>query len=722
MWETPNSSYEKPSPVVDPVKQETVKKLDNLQQDVENSKPAREIAPESNESKSPFDRVFDGTRSEVFSRENRETLGKIIDGAFDAQTLGKLTPEQRENIRLAMTDRLLKDPKIQGLFDMKIGLVDILGHMAKGEVREAMDTDKAKESAGQLDRIMQVFYDQVKVAAKPLAELLKSNKSTTSILLSNPRAIAEYNGGEIISDVTQMNQSDLNQYITGLNGDVRKIDNKIFPMEEIKEKGMNFVANGPDILVRFFKWLLSFDIIANLLGYKGTQAEREAMFDDERRERRSLNVLREFGRVTDMEGKEKDGEYTGKIDILKGKDLSGIKRKKLKDFFTFTREEGINDATPDFWIGIFNDGKIVKKSSKGKNEAGQEVETKDQEYAVDKIEEKDFEKNFEGLYGKLNKLKVTRDVMNAKEEQKQTGEKEEQVKQEQEAKEKQEKADMDTKKTKEEAEKNRLKPFADLYHGSIDKELMQKISNINIESLSNGGYKTIVENTLQGEKNTQKKEVVLAELTMLISVINGLRNGNKMEAFQNKWLKKWEKLDMSLQNIYFHRQYLLAELGYTKEYLHIGDTQPQTVAVATSSPVVPQSPVAEKKVEEKPTADIITKSINDINSDIPITEISVGSKKITFNSNTQLLWYNGDFYHIELPEKKGYKIAEVYKTDKNMIQFKPISDSGSIPLENFWPKPGGIDEFSQGLMTMISTWTYEKKNDKNEVIMRITKA
>lgn len=227
-----------------------------------------------------------------------------------------------------------------------------------------------------------------------------------------------------------------------------------------------------------------------------------------------------------MEGKEKDGEYIGKIDILKGKDLSGIKRKKLANFFIFTHEEGIDTTTPDFWMGIFNDGKITTKDKDGK----------EQTYEVGKITGGDFEKNFEGLYGKLNKLKVTRDVMNAKEEQRQAEEKEKQAKQEQEAKEKQEKADAEAKTAKEEAEKNKLKPFADLYRGSIDKELIQKISHINIESLSNGSYKTIIEDILK--KDAPKKDVVLAELTTLVSVINGLRNGNKMEAFQNKWLKK----------------------------------------------------------------------------------------------------------------------------------------------------------------------------------------
>jgi hypothetical protein len=71
-----------------------------------------------------------------------------------------------------------------------------------------------------------------------------------------------------------------------------------------------------------------------------------------------------------------------------------LNRKKLAPFFQFTREEGIETTTPEFWIGIFNKGEIVKKDEKG-------LEMK---YALDKPESKDLEKDFEGLYEKLNGL------------------------------------------------------------------------------------------------------------------------------------------------------------------------------------------------------------------------------------------------------------------------------------------------------------------------------
>jgi len=171
-------------------------------------------------------------------------------------------------------------------------------------------------------------------------------------------------------------------------------------MEQIKEQGMNFLANAPSFLVDFFKWLLSFDFIAKFLGYNGTQEEREWQLDNELKQRRSLGILQEFGQVSDVrEGKientKKSGKYSGDIKTLEGKDLSGISRKKLTPFFQFTKEEGVDIETKEFWMGVFNEGKIVGKNSKW------EIE----EYRLKKIiNSKDLDKNYEGLYEKLNDL------------------------------------------------------------------------------------------------------------------------------------------------------------------------------------------------------------------------------------------------------------------------------------------------------------------------------
>lgn len=87
--------------------------------------------------------------------------------------------------------------------------------------------------------IEKTFAEQLQLATKPLSELLtdKTNKKEPlpTVLLSNPKAIAEYNGGEIPTNITEMNPVDLKAYIASLNGEVRKIDAKILGMEQIKE-------------------------------------------------------------------------------------------------------------------------------------------------------------------------------------------------------------------------------------------------------------------------------------------------------------------------------------------------------------------------------------------------------------------------------------------------------------------------------------------------------
>lgn len=124
-------------------------------------------------------------------------------------------------------------------------------------------------------------------------------------------------------------------------------------------------------------------------------------------------ALREFGKTIDMTGKEKDGKNSDKISTLKGADLSGLNYKKLKDFFTFTKDSGISIVTSDQWINLFEKGILLTQDKDGK-----EVK-----YTLEKnIVARDLDKNFEGLYQKLNGLLVTKN--NTEYQKKQEGEKE----------------------------------------------------------------------------------------------------------------------------------------------------------------------------------------------------------------------------------------------------------------------------------------------------------
>gem|GEM_PF-4874898 len=118
-----------------PVREETTQKLVVLKQDVGPVNPVvPEKTPESNESKPSFDRVFEGTESEAFTRENRQRIRVIVEANLGLDTYPWITPVHRENIAIANTDRLLQDPDFQSIFRTTVGFADIANNFMKGKV------------------------------------------------------------------------------------------------------------------------------------------------------------------------------------------------------------------------------------------------------------------------------------------------------------------------------------------------------------------------------------------------------------------------------------------------------------------------------------------------------------------------------------------------------------------------------------------------------------
>ncbi|PJC56531.1 hypothetical protein CO024_02555 [Candidatus Gracilibacteria bacterium CG_4_9_14_0_2_um_filter_38_7] len=125
----------------------------------------------------------------------------MIDKSFDNIKLDSI---QHENIRLGIMDKLLKDPEIQKLFDMKIGVVDILNSVAKGQKTEILKVDEANS---QMEVILRTIADRINVANQPLLKLMKDKGNTLPVtLLSNPEEIAKYNGGEVSNDIQAMSE------------------------------------------------------------------------------------------------------------------------------------------------------------------------------------------------------------------------------------------------------------------------------------------------------------------------------------------------------------------------------------------------------------------------------------------------------------------------------------------------------------------------------------
>lgn len=554
-----------------PVREETAQKLVVLKQDVGPiNLSVPEKAPESNESKSSFDRVFEGTRSEIFSRENRMSIRILIEGKLELDKYKWLTSVHRENIALAMTDRLLADPDFQGIFRISIGFADMLNEFMKGNANKktiSENTEQTVETKSWLSNLEERITACASRVTMPLRWLLeKGNTPEVHKLLDNPQVLAWYNGGVVEGNVMDMTPEELQRYITGLNGKILEIDRRVLPLEDLRERGMDFIASGPDFLRNILKWIfekLPFigNMLASFLQYKDSD-DALRWIDDELRQRRSLSVLRQFGRVTDMEGKEKDGEYTGKIDILKGKDLSGIKRKKLSDFFTFTREEGIDEATPDFWISVFNDGKITTKDKDGK----------EQVYEIGKITGGDLEKNFEGLYGKLNALydkNKNQKLLNRRSTEKQTQEADEKARQE---------AILKQKAEVERVAKE-VEPLKNLIDGSIiNEKTVGILKNLTVQDFVDGQFIGKANKLLGDNPN---KEAVMK----VLGTYSGLLSANeKVKAYITN-LKATVNGPVNFWTLSYQRRNLLIAAGFTGEWMKGQDIKNPETATVEPSPV-----------------------------------------------------------------------------------------------------------------------------------------
>lgn len=297
---------------------------------------------ETKESSEMFNQVFDGTKSEMLSKEHTEGLKEYILTKFKKFDLSK---DQKDNLATAVIDRLLSDKAFSGIVGDVSGkvtnVVDVLSKLTgdgkKEEAPKSEDSTKEEvetSTTGLMKRIGAIIDS----ATKPLVNLLDTKPAPSGLkgFLSNPRAIAEYDGsGEIRTNITEMSSQEKAEYVKNLNNRVLEIDGKIVPLETIREKGMDFVSTAPDWIQSILKWLLELPLIGNLLasflGYKDG-AEAIGGMGEELRQRRSIVTLRKLGKTTDAEGK----EHEGKIDILKGVNLSKLNRKKLSKFFAFT--------------------------------------------------------------------------------------------------------------------------------------------------------------------------------------------------------------------------------------------------------------------------------------------------------------------------------------------------------------------------------------------------
>lgn len=184
--------------------------------------------------------------------------------------------------------------------------------------------------------------------------------------------------------------------------------------------------------------------------------------------------------------------------MLEGKDLSLVKHKNLINFFKFTKEQGL-DMDASFWSEIFNEGKVAVKGEKGEKDTVFELSSK--------ITERDLDKNFEGLYKKLNELqdeseRRNKEEVNKVQEEKQKTEKDLISKQEQDQKEK-----LASEKVQLEKTAVQMTQYENVTKGTIlNPEVLGIIGTIPLTSFFNGTYKDEAKGKLANNPN---KEAIL---------------------------------------------------------------------------------------------------------------------------------------------------------------------------------------------------------------------
>lgn len=275
---------------------------------------------------------------------------------------------------------------------------------------------------------------------------------------------------------------------------------------------------------------------------------------EELKQRKSLMALRQFGEIvsTDDQGKEqkkpgKRMEGNNGIEILKGQDLSKIDRKKLKPFFEFTKQEGIDMDVETFWTNIFNNQKIVGKK---------DAEGRETVYKVTEIKADDLKDDFKGLYEKLNSLQKTATDAKTQETAAADAQKAatEQAQKEQ------------ARVAKAEAAKRaqtEVQPYKDLDDGIIiNATVLESLKSLTLKDFINGDYASKATKLLTKNPN---KEKILTVLTLYSNVLVN----DKAQAYA----QGLEKDSVSFKTLSFQRHKILAQAGFTTEWFQQRTTQ-----------------------------------------------------------------------------------------------------------------------------------------------------
>lgn len=330
---------------------------------------------------------------------------KLLDAIIDpqlSQWKPALTPDHRQNIKLATLDRIVSWAASQALFGAlkwkldkvseKFSKIDIKNLSLDGIdsiTKELSLTDGNDSSSGDMHTMIQKQIETI--LSETLGQIRQAHESNPQPvwyleLLSHPKALAEYKSGEDIPALlSRSGDATLTRlaYREGIKQKILSLESSILSAEVTKNKVMNFLTNIPEtglnMLFDSLKWLFKIPILGDLIAAFFGYNSGKNLIDNlklETRERKSVQALLEYGikrtPLRDASGAEvkwADGKtvYTGapekwsqngKIKLLENIDFSSVDFSNLKPFYKILREHKVDTTKSDFWKTVFVDGKI----------------------------------------------------------------------------------------------------------------------------------------------------------------------------------------------------------------------------------------------------------------------------------------------------------------------------------------------------------------------------
>jgi len=288
------------------VKTDTRDRLDSLLSEC--TPPHSEKAPES--TKSSFDQVFEGTKSEMLSSANVQLLKDYILKRFEK--FSNLSTSERDNLVTATLNKLLVGDALSILLtEMTKDLTDVTSILSRLTSDSAPEkTTPTEKNAPEIEKkandtmsgIVKKLQGMVDTATTPLVTLLEKTPAPVGLagFLDNPKEMSKYDGsGNIRHDIIAMTAEDKAEFMKQLHEKVLNIDGQIISLQTLKEKGMNFLSVAPNWVQGVLKWLLE-SVFGNFLAlFLGYSSKKEALagMGEELRQRKSLMVLRQFGEI-----------------------------------------------------------------------------------------------------------------------------------------------------------------------------------------------------------------------------------------------------------------------------------------------------------------------------------------------------------------------------------------------------------------------------------------